>query len=189
MTSTHALAGATVGALAALGAPELLPAAVAVGFAAGALPDLDLLWTHRRTTHFPTCGPVFALAAGALAAVLAGPVPFLVAVGALAFALHPLMDVLCGGVETRPWAATSEEAVYDHARGRWLRPRRLVRYAGAPEDLLAAGAVGLPALLLAGGSTTRVLLAVLVVSALFVGVRRRLASISERLFDDGTGDI
>jgi len=125
---------------------------------------------------------VVAVGTGLLAAVSGSPLVVLAAVAAVAFSLHPLMDVLCGGVEVRPWEAKSEEAVYDHFRRRWLRPRRLVRYAGAPEDFLVALGVGLPALAVTTGSLQRGLVAVLVVSGLFVTIRRRLAPLSERLF-------
>ena len=182
MTSTHALSGATVGASTAVVAPELLPVAVVVGFVAGVVPDLDLIWTHRKTTHFPSYGPMVAVGAGLLGLVSGSPVALLFAVAAAAFALHPVMDVLCGGVEVRPWEANSEKAVYDHARRRWLRPRRVVRYAGSPEDFLVALGVGLPALAVTTGSLQRGLVAVLVVSGLFVTIRRRLAPLSERLF-------
>lgn len=188
MTSTHALSGATVGAMTGAVAPELLPAAVVVGFVAGVLPDLDLLWRHRRTTHFPVYGPVAGGCVTVIAALSGSSGATLVAVAVLAFALHPLMDVLCGGVEVRPWEATSERAVYDHARGHWVRPRRLVRYAGAPEDMILASAVALPALFLTTGTLRRALVAVLAVSVVFVAVRRRLAPLSERLFADDTGD-
>lgn len=184
MTPTHALAGASVGASVAAVDPALSAAAIPVGFVAGVLPDIDLLWDHRRTTHFPVYAPAVALAVVALAAVVGGPLATLFAVGAVAFAVHPAMDVLCGGIECRPWEATSERAVYDHARGRWLRPRRLVRYAGAPEDLLAAAVAGLPALTVATGYLQTGLVAVLAGSAAFVAVRRRLAGVSERLFAD-----
>ncbi len=188
MTSTHALFGASIGAVATLAVPELAPAAIVVGFVGGALPDLDLLWTHRRTTHFPVYAPGIAVVAIALALFAGTSATVLFAVFAVTVAAHAAMDVLCGGVETRPWEATSERAVYDHLRGRWLRPRRLVRYAGAPEDLLLATGVALPALALTTDRLQTGLLAVLLVSGAFVAVRRRLASVTEWLFDGEAGD-
>jgi len=184
MSSTHALSGATVGAVLGAAVPDLLAPAVVVGFVAGMLPDLDLLWTHRRTTHFPTYGVVVALESVGFAVVSGRPLALLLVVAAVSIALHPLFDVLCGGVEVRPWEATSEEAVYDHARRRWLRPRRVVRYAGAPEDLALAVGVSLPALLVTTGALRGGLVVVLVVSALFVAVRRRLVGVSARLVAD-----
>lgn len=189
MTSTHALFGATVGALTVIVVPELTPIAVAVGFVGGALPDLDLLWTHRRTTHFPVYAPVISIPIVVLALLSGSHAMLLLAVFAVALAAHPLMDALCGGVEVRPWEATSERAVYNHARGRWMRPRRLVRYAGAPEDFLVAALFALPALATTMGHLRAGLFAVLLVSGAFVTIRRRLVPLTKRLFADETGEI
>jgi len=184
LTSTHALSGAAVGALIAMLTPELLPAAVVVGLLAGVVPDLDLLWTHRKTTHFPVYGMAATLAVGLVAVVTGGSFASLLTVAIAAFSLHPLMDTLCGGVEVRPWEATSEQAVYDHARQRWLRPRRLVRYAGAPEELLLTAGVGLPVIATTTGTLRQSVGVVMVISGLFIAVRRRLAPLTARLFAD-----
>lgn len=184
MTTTHALVGATVGATLGLLAPELAGVAILVGFVAGALPDADLLWTHRRTTHFPFYAPLVALVVVAVAALVQTPALLLAAVAAVAFAVHPVMDALGGGVEPRPWEATSSQAVYDHHRGRWIRPRRFVRYAGAPEDLLLAAGISVPAIVVATDSLRTGLLAAIVVSAVFVAVRRRITGLTEWLFDE-----
>ena len=186
MTPTHAMVGAAVGALAVSVAPGLGHAAVVAGVVGGAVPDLDLLWTHRRTTHFPVYAPAVTLPLVPLALLSGSLAAALVAVFAVALAVHPVMDVLCGGVELRPWEATSERAVYDHARGRWLRPRRVVRYAGAPEDFLFAAAFATPAIAVTTGRLRGVLVAVLIVSGAFVAVRRRLVPLTERLFAEDT---
>ena len=182
LTSTHALSGAAVGALTAVVAPELLPAAVVVGLLAGVAPDLDLLWTHRKTTHFPIYGAAATLAAGLAAAATGSSLVLLLTVAIAAFSLHPLMDILCGGVEVRPWEATSERAVYDHARRRWLRPRRLVRYAGAPEELLVTAGVGLPVVAVTAGALQQTVAVITLVSGLFIAVRRRPAPRTALLF-------
>ena len=174
MATTHGLFGASVGAAAAaVLAPALVPAAAAVGFLAGALPDVDLLWTHRRTTHYPVFAAVAAVPAVGVAAVTGTGAAILGAVVALALAGHALMDVFAGGVGAGPGKTGSDHGVYDHARGRWIRPRRWVRYAGAPEELALAVLVTLPALLLTTGPTRDALAVVLVLSAVFVYVRAR----------------
>ena len=185
MTSTHALSGAAVGALIVVVSPELLPVAIIVGLLAGVVPDLDLIWTHRKTTHFPIYGAVGTLAVGLVAATTGGSVVLILTVAVAAFSLHPLMDILCGGVEVRPWEATSERAVYDHAHHRWLRPRRLVRYAGAPEELLLTAIVGFPVVVVTTDALQQGIVVIILVSGLFVSVRRRLAPLVERLFADG----
>lgn len=183
MTSTHAVVGALLGAGVGVLVPELSGAAILVGFVGGAFPDADLLVTHRRTGHFPVLAPVVAVPVTAVAAISGSAVAVLCAVFVLAAAVHCVMDVFGGGVEHRPWEATSDRGVYDHVRGRWIRPRRWVRWAGAPEDLALAVAVGLPVMAASSGSTRTLLGAVLAVSAGFVAVRRRLPALTERLLD------
>lgn len=181
MTTTHALFGALVGASTALFAPELTPTAVVVGFLGGAVPDVDLFAEHRRTTHFPIWGSVVALPIVVAAAVVGTPTAILVAVLAIAIAAHPVMDVLGGGIEHRPWEANSERAVYSHANGRWLRPKRVVRYAGSPEDLLVASVCAIPVLLVTVGALRQGMLGVLAFSGVFVAVRRRIPPLAEWL--------
>jgi len=181
MTTTHAFAGAAVGATTAAFAPELTPAAMVVGFVAGALPDADLVAVHRRTTHFPVLLSVAAVAATLVAVVLATPTAVLAAVAVAAAAAHPLMDVFGGGTDPEPWRATSEQGVYNHVRGCWIRPRRWVRWAGAPEDLALATVVSLPTLWLATGTFRTVAVGALVLSVLFATLRRPLHGITDRL--------
>ena len=181
MTTTHALVGALVGAAVAPFAPATTPAVVAAGFAGGAAPDADLVATHRRSTHFPVAGTAAATGLAGVAVAVASPATTLLAVFAVAVAIHCLMDALAGGVERRPWKATSEEAVYNHVGGYWVRPRRWVRYAGAPEDLLLATGAALPLLATTTGRIRAVVACVLAVSAGFVAVRRRLPAVIDRL--------
>lgn len=94
------------------------------------------------------------------------------------------MDAFGGGVEVRPWEGTSLKGVFNHATGRWIAPRRWVRYAGAPEDFALAAACSLPTLAVVTGCLRFALLAVLVCSGLFAAVRRRLSGFTERFFSD-----
>lgn len=182
MTSTHGFVGATVGVATASVVPELGPAAVVAGFVGGILPDLDLLATHRRSLHFPVYATGLASLVSGVAFVARTPATILLAVFSLGVAVHCLMDAFGGGVELRPWEATSERGVYNHATGRWIRPRRWVRYAGAPEDFLLAVVCALPTLTLTSGSLQFGLALLLVCSGLFTVVRRRLTMVTERLF-------
>lgn len=180
LTSTHVLVGAGLGVAAAAALPELSGSAILAGFLGGGLPDADRLATHRRTTHFPVLATVLALPVVLFAYAVGGTGPLLLAVFALAVALHAPMDLFAGGVEPEPWLARSERGVYDHVAGRWHPPRRWIRYAGAPEDLLLA-AVGVPATLLASGHTRSLLAATLLGSVALVLVPRRLSRLSARL--------
>jgi hypothetical protein len=154
MATTHALAGMALASVATLLAPEFAPVAVAAAAAGGVFPDFDMPGRHRRTLHFPVYYSIVALALLAVALVVPTPVTVALAAFVGAAALHSASDVLGGGLELRPWERTSDRAVYDHYRGRWLRPRRWVRYDGAPEDVALAGLLAVPTLALAGGATS-----------------------------------
>lgn len=181
MATTHALAGAALAAAVTVVAPELGPAALVGGLVGGGLPDLDLYRDHRRRLHFPIYYAVLSVPAVALALVVSTPLTVAVAVGLVAAAFHSQLDRIGGGLELRPWEATSRKAVYDHARGRWYPPRRWVRYDGSPEDLGLAIGFAVPALIVFDGGAANLLVGILAVSALYVAVRRRLPDIAERL--------
>lgn len=181
MATTHALAGVALAGVTAVVAPEYTPVAVAAAALGGVFPDLDLYGDHRRTLHYPVYYPVVATVA--LAVALLAPSSATVAVAAFlgAAALHSVMDALGGGLELRPWEQTSERAVYDHFRGSWIRPRRWVRYDGAPEDVLLAGALAVPTLLVAEPAVQRLAAALLVVSVGYALVRKPVAYVTEWL--------
>lgn len=181
MATTHALAGVAVAALVALVAPEQAGVALAAALVGGLFPDLDLYAGHRKTLHFPVCYWPLALAAGALAAIVTGPATVGLACFFLAAALHSAMDVLGGGLELRPWEATSERAVYNHFTSRWHRPRRWVRYDGAPEDALLGVVLAVPALLVAGPAMRWLVGGTLCLSVGYVLVRRRVPVLTEHL--------
>ncbi|WP_435143921.1 metal-dependent hydrolase [Halobaculum sp. P14] len=186
MATTHAAVGAAVGAAAAAvaaAAPELTPVLLAAGAAGGVFPDFDLYAGHRRTLHFPVYYWVAAAVAVAVAVAAPSALTVAASVFVVAAAAHSAMDAVGGGLELRPWEATSQRAVYNHFHGRWEPPRRWIRYDGAPEDLLLAGAATAPTLFVAGGDpvVVRVALGALAVSAGYVALRRPLASVAERL--------
>ena len=154
MATTHALAGMALASAVSVFAPEYAPVAVVAAGAGGAFPDLDTPGRHRRTLHFPV---YYTLAAVGLL-VVALVVPSTVTVALAAFvgsaALHSVTDVFGGGLELRPWEGTSDRAVYDHYHGRWVRPRRWVRYDGSPGDVALATLLAILTLVFApaGGS-------------------------------------
>lgn len=181
MTTTHGFVGAGLGLTAAAAVPELATPALVSGAAGGALPDLDLIATHRRSLHFPVGFTALATAALVLAIAIPVPATILLAVGLGAAALHCAMDVFGGGVGSRPWETTSERGVYNHLTRRWIRPRRWIRYAGAPEDLGLAVLVGAPLLAVTTGRARYAVGAALACSVLFTVYRRRLSVLDERV--------
>ncbi len=182
MLPTHAVVGLALVAPLSYVAPDLAPVALAAALAGSVFPDLDMYAGHRRTLHYPT---VYTLAA--LPALLAAAlVPHATVVAIAAFlagaAVHCRMDRYGGGLELRPWEESSERAVYDHVRGRWRRPKRWIRYDGSPGDLLLLVALAVPLLVVLDGPFRAIVVAALVVGVVYVGLRRRLASLATVVF-------
>lgn len=174
MLPTHAIAGMVLALPVAYARPEFAAVALVAGFVGGVVPDLDLYAGHRKTLHYPVYAPPLA----AVALVLAAWRPTTATVG-VAFvlagtAVHSLADIFGGGLELRPWEATSDRAVYDHHRNRWIAPRRWVPYDGSPGDLLLAVALAVPLLVTLDGALRRIVFASLVVAVVYTVVRRIL---------------
>ncbi|XVH33743.1 metal-dependent hydrolase (plasmid) [Haloferacaceae archaeon DSL9] len=183
MLPTHALAGMLLALPFAVAFPEFGAIALAAGLLGGAVPDFDMYTGHRKTLHYPVYYSLLAvvvvpLAVVAPAAATVGAAGFL-----LAAAAHSGADAFGGGLELRPWEATSERAVYDHYRGRWLAPRRWVRYDGAPEDLLLSVAFGVPLLHFLDGVLGGLVLSMLLIAVGYTAVRRVLPTVAERVVD------
>ena len=182
MATTHALAGALLASATLVLAPAQAPAALLAGFAGGLAPDLDLYLHHRKTLHFPVYLPVATVPAVALAVAAPSTITVALAAFVAAAALHSVTDVLGGGLELRPWEGTSDEAVYSHYHGRYLEPRRLVPYDGAPADLGLAAVMAVPVLAVGGGDPLESLVvASLLVSTAYAAVRKRLPALAEDL--------
>lgn len=148
MATTHVLVGMNVALGISVLSGQPTTTLVILGAIGGLFPDLDVLWSHRRSLHFP----VYASLVTLFGAVFAFVYPTLWAVGVVAFAAaaaaHAVGDVLGGGNEPRPWRRTCDRAVYNHYYGRWERPRRMIRYDGSPEDFCLAAVIACPAYVL-----------------------------------------
>ena len=179
MATTHVLAGIALASVALYTTPELAPVAVAAAALGGLTPDLDLYAGHRKTLHFPVYLPALAILAIGIAVL--SPTAITIAAGyfLLAAAVHSVMDAYGGGLELRPWRGTSTRAVYDHFNGRWISPRRGVRYDGAPEDLALAGLLALPGLLLFEPPVPMAVAVILSISAGYTLVRKRMVRVAE----------
>lgn len=177
MATTHLLAGLLLALPVAVTAPELATPAL-VGVAVGSVvPDLDLYLGHRKTLHFPTYGTWAVPPAAFVALATLHPVAVAGAFAVLGLALHARMDVYGGGLELRPWERRSERAVYDHATDRWVAPRRLVRFDGAPEDVALAAVLAGPSLVVLGGAARWAVVGILVVSVGYGLVRKPLVDL------------
>lgn len=181
MATTHALWGMALALPVVATAPEFAPVALLAGLIGGFAPDLDLYAGHRKTLHFPVYGTMATIVAVALALLSPSAVTVALAVGLAAAALHAVSDAFGSGLELRPWNGTSEKAVYSHYHDRWVRPRRLVRYDGAPEDLGLASIAAVPLIALGDGLTALIALGFVGVSAAYVLLRKWLADLAEQL--------
>ncbi len=181
MATTHALVGVLLGSASLFVAPELAPVAVIAGLAGGVFPDLDLYSGHRKTLHFPVYYSI--AAAVALVAAMLLPTAWTFALGffLLAAAAHSASDALGGGLELKPWLGQSERAVYDHYNGRWISPRRWIRYDGAPEDFALAAVLAVPSVVLYDGPIQTVVVLAVLISGVYALLRKPLVSIAEWL--------
>jgi hypothetical protein len=181
MLPTHALAGTLLALPVALAAPDAASGVLGAGFLGGVVPDLDMYVGHRRTLHYPIYYSAVALpAATAVVLAPAGPTAALTAF-LLAAAAHSVADVFGGGLELRPWEATSTRAVYDHYHGRWIAPRRWIGYDGSPADLALATVLAAPLLLVVEPPFQWLVAGTLVVAVTYVTVRRTLPVVAEQL--------
>ena len=181
MATTHALVGVALAAVLGVLAPDLGQAPVIAAAIGGLFPDFDLYAGHRKTLHFPVYYSIGAAVAGAAALFAPSPLVIAAALFLAAAALHSIMDVAGGGLELKPWLGTSQRAVYSHYHGRWLPPKRWVRYDGAPEDLAVASWFAVPGVVFLDGPLQLAVLGALAVSAGYVLVRKPMVLVAERL--------
>lgn len=183
MLPTHALGGMALGLAVGVAIPEFAGIALVAGLVGGILPDLDMYAGHRRTLHYPVYYSL--LTVGALVAAIVAPSA--ASVGAAVFLLgaatHSVADVFGGGLELRPWEATSDRAVYDHHRSRWIEPRRWVRYDGSPGDLMLSTTLAVPLWLSVDGLLRTVVVASGAVAVLYAASRRILPDVADLLLD------
>ena len=182
MATTHAVMGAaTVALFVAPTSPELAPAAALAAVLGGVFPDADFLATHRRTLHYPEGYWVLAAPATVLALLLPSAATVTVAVFLASAGLHSITDTLGGGLALRPWEEDDHRGVYSHVHERWLRPRKWIRYDGAPEDLALAAVCALPVVWTFDGMLRFAVYALLALSVLYTAFRKRLPRFEARL--------
>ncbi|WP_222916781.1 metal-dependent hydrolase [Natrinema sp. SYSU A 869] len=176
MATTHVFTGLAVVAPIVYVRPEFATALAMGAILGGLVPDFDLVLAHRQTLHFPVAGLAVAVPAIVAAAVAPSALTLAVAAFAVTAWLHAASDAIGGGPEMDPWNERTERAVYDHVRGRWIRPRRWIRYDGAPEDAVLGIAFASSALLVFDGWLTVVIVGGVAVSLVYTLYRRRLVA-------------
>jgi hypothetical protein len=184
MLPTHALGGMTLAMSAAFVAPEFAGVALLGGLLGGVFPDLDMYAGHRKSLHYPVYYTALALPLLAIGGVLASAVTVFTAFFLGGAALHSVSDIFGGGLELRPWEATSDRAVYDHYRNRWIAPRYWIHYDGSPGDLLVSITLGVPLLIAFDGLLRQAVIAILAVGIVYTAVRRTLPRLVSVLVHD-----
>jgi hypothetical protein len=184
MLPTHALGGMVLAMSMAFVAPEFASVAVVAGLLGGVFPDLDMYMGHRKTLHYPVYFTVFGVTALSVAGLFPSVETVFIAVFLAGAAVHSVTDIVGSGLELRPWEATSDRAVYDHHRNRWIAPRHWIRYDGSPEDLLLSILLALPLLVLLDGTLRQIVIVILAIAIAYTAVRRRLATLAARLVHD-----
>lgn len=178
MITTHTAVGVALGAVLLPIRPEFAVVAAAAGFLGSIFPDFDVLFEHRKTFHFPVYYWIAAFPALLLAVVFPSTMTIAILFFLVSAGIHSVMDVFGGPREFRPWEYTSNQAVYLHSRGRWVAPRRGIRYDGAPEDLLVAIVASVPGLLLFEGRFRKLILVGLLVSGLYTLFRKQIPELT-----------
>lgn len=181
MVTTHIFVGALLGSLTAFVAPEYVLYATVVGAMGGGFPDLDLVFYHRKTFHYPLYFSAVAAIAGLLTILIPATATVLIAFFLIGAAAHSLMDVFGGDLGMRPWERNDDRGVYDHYRGKWVAPRRWVPYDGSPQDVVLLSVLALPLLYVHDGVLDHLVLIGVVGSFLYMLVRKKLPDIDERL--------
>ncbi|ELZ99487.1 hypothetical protein C439_13074 [Haloferax mediterranei ATCC 33500] len=175
MATTHAAMGLSLAASLVWVAPELATVAAVGALVGSVFPDVDLfVGVHRKTLHFPVYYTVAAGATGFVATVSTSALTVGLTFFFLSAALHSVLDWFGAGDELRPWDRTSNRAVYVHPTKRWLQPQYVVRYDGAPEDLVLTLLFSVPPMFAFDG-VLRVVVALSVAIALvYTGFRKRV---------------
>ncbi|MFC3960145.1 metal-dependent hydrolase [Halovivax cerinus] len=174
MATTHGFVALALVTPVATVAPELATP-LSIGAVAGGLaPDLDVAFEHRRTLHFPVLGAGPAVFGLAVVALVPSPIAIAIATFFVAAWVHAASDAVGGGSGFDPWTDPIDRAVFDHRRGRWIRPRRWIRYDGAPEDAALGVALAIPAFVVFDGWVRVLVVLGLAFSLGYALVRRRI---------------
>jgi hypothetical protein len=174
MGATHALMGMVI-ALSSLHIfPGFFELAVIAGFLGGIFPDLDMVFQHRKTLHYPVIYLILGVVASAVAVLSPGFWTIGTAFFLVSSALHSWIDILGGGLEEKPWKGESDRAVYSRVLDRWFEPRQWIRYDGAPEDFLLCLVLAVPVYMTVEGSLELLVIATVLVGGIYTLVRKKL---------------
>lgn len=174
MAVTHALIGLFLAISALWIWPEMIFYAALGGFIGGIFPDLDLAFNHRRTLHYPIIFSISSLISGAVVILAPSLVSVAVFYFFLSAAVHSLIDVFGGGLETRPWIPSDDRGVYSHTLGKWIKPKRWIRYDGSPEDLVLTITIAVPCYLFYTGLFQDLVVLTVLIGGIYTALRKKI---------------
>lgn len=186
MVFTHGLVGILFGATLFWVSPASATPLFVAGFAGGVAPDIDMLFVHRRTLHFPVLSSVLAVALAVVSAMTGSGTAALLLAATAGSAAHCVMDTLGGGKEMRPWRETDDRAVYDHVRDQWIAPRRLF-YDGSLPDLGLSVITGGAVVLLLPARFTVPVVVLVALAVVYVAFRRAITRWIPEKYDTFSG--
>lgn len=146
--TTHLLAGLTLGLTITLIDPGLLVPAVIGAVLGSVFPDADYPFRHRRTFHLPVVSVVLAIPTIIIAITFTNSYTVGAAYAMIGMGLHCLLDIMGNGHGPLNFKYEYDEAVYSHVHGRWIAPTRWLDHAGSRKDILLAGLLTVPPLLI-----------------------------------------
>ncbi|MDY6770439.1 MAG: metal-dependent hydrolase [Candidatus Nanohaloarchaea archaeon] len=186
MVTTHAVIGLLIGTGAAAVLPGTVQILALAGIIGGILPDLDILFQHRKTLHFPIFYSMIALLSTGGALWQPGTATTATATFITAAAIHSLMDIFGGDLTQEPWKQQGYRGVYDHVRQDWIHARRRIPYDGAPNDLAVFLAITAPLLLHYTGPIQYILIVLTTISLTYTAFRKDFVALFPDALIGGT---
>lgn len=182
MTTTHALVGMLIGTTSLTWNPSLLTHTVVAGLIGGIIPDLDLIFEHRKTLHMPiyyTLGAVISIPV-----LLHSPSIISAFTAYLFFSLsiHTTLDIISGGLAPKRHKHPQPYPIYDHFRGKWIS-KKVIRYDGSPEDITVNITVGALVIFLLNGYFQFIAVLLILISLSYFFFRMRWHRFSLKALD------
>ncbi len=182
MLPTHLVFGVVLATAVTAVFPAFGDVALAAALMGSILPDLDLVFLHRRTLHFPVYASIAAIPAIGAALFYPVPVTVFVAVFLLGAAIHAVSDVFGGDLGVRPWKKNDDRGVYLHYGNRWIPPKRWIPYDGSPHDFVLLLVLTVPLLYHYNWGVQLPLLVNCGVAFVYVLVRKKLPDLAPSRF-------
>ena len=157
MFTTHLLIGVVI-------AIVYDPSLIFIIIAGSVFPDIDILFSHRRTAHAP-----FVFLISSLIVYIISPLSF---VFLFMCSLHSFIDIL-GSKSMEPWKEEStNKSVYNHISEKWIVTETII-YDGSKEDFILSTILLIPIIILANNSDIIIFSILFYIIGLFYTIFRK----------------